>query len=155
MLRVTMQNLERLSLAEMKEFVERSRKVRLSTETREDLWLGAGHAAQSAVSEVEQRTKRYCEPIPGEGDRSQPGADDAPGGVLDEAAVHPTEDGGEEAAIRAALSGSDDADTMSAAADLARAYLSPGKIHRGRAARARGFSVQSKRVAGRLAALPR
>jgi hypothetical protein len=72
-------------------------------DARGDLWLGGGHAAQPAVSEIEQRTKRYRAPISGESDRSQPGADDAPGGVLDEAAAHPTEDGGEEAAIRAAL----------------------------------------------------
>jgi hypothetical protein len=63
---------------------------------RGDPWLGGGHAAQSAVSEIEQRTKKYCAPISGEGDRSQPSSDDAPGGVLDEAAMHPTEDGGEE-----------------------------------------------------------
>ena len=37
---ITMQNLERLSLAEMKEFVEGNRKVRLSAETREETyWL--------------------------------------------------------------------------------------------------------------------
>ena len=35
---ITMQNLERLSLAEMKEFVEGNRKVRLSTETREEAY---------------------------------------------------------------------------------------------------------------------
>src|SRR5271169_4841718 len=32
---ITMQNLERLSLAEMQEFVEGSQRVRLSTDTRE------------------------------------------------------------------------------------------------------------------------
>ena len=72
-------------------------------DARGDLWLGRGDAAESAVSEIEQRTKGYCAPVSGEGDRSQPGPDDPPGGVLDEAAVHPTEGGGEEAAIRAAL----------------------------------------------------
>jgi hypothetical protein len=35
---ITMQNLERLSLAEMKEFVEGSRKVGLATETREEAY---------------------------------------------------------------------------------------------------------------------
>jgi hypothetical protein len=35
---ITMQDLERLSLAEMKEFVEGNRKVRLSTETREETY---------------------------------------------------------------------------------------------------------------------
>src|SRR5450631_482837 len=35
---ITMQNLERLSLAEMKEFVEGSRKVGLATETREETY---------------------------------------------------------------------------------------------------------------------
>jgi hypothetical protein len=35
---ITMQNLERLSLAEMKEFVEGNRKVRLATETREETY---------------------------------------------------------------------------------------------------------------------
>ena len=35
---ITMQNLERLSLAEMKDFVEGNRKVRLSTETREETY---------------------------------------------------------------------------------------------------------------------
>jgi hypothetical protein len=35
---ITMQNLERLSLAEMKEFVEGNRKVRLSAETREETY---------------------------------------------------------------------------------------------------------------------
>src|ERR1700690_1691460 len=35
---ITMQNLERLSLAEMKEFVEGNQKVRLSTETREETY---------------------------------------------------------------------------------------------------------------------
>src|ERR1051326_5973883 len=72
-------------------------------DARGNLWLDGGHPTPSAVSEIEQRTKRYCAPISGEGDRSQPGSDDAPGGVLDEAAVHPAEEGGEEAAIRAAL----------------------------------------------------
>jgi hypothetical protein len=33
---IAMQNLERLSLGEMKEFVEGNRQVRLSTETREE-----------------------------------------------------------------------------------------------------------------------
>ncbi len=37
------------------------------------------------------------------GDRSQAGPDNAPGGVLDEAAMHPTEGGSEAAALRAAL----------------------------------------------------
>ena len=35
---ITMQNLERLSLAEVKEFVEGNRRVRLSTETREETY---------------------------------------------------------------------------------------------------------------------
>ena len=35
---ITMQNLERLSLAEMKEFVEGSRKVCFSTEAREETY---------------------------------------------------------------------------------------------------------------------
>src|ERR1022692_2508964 len=61
------------------------------------------NAEETAVSEVEQRTKRYCAPISSKGDRSQPGADDAPGGVLDESAVHPHKGGDEEAAFRAAL----------------------------------------------------
>ena len=58
---------------------------------------------QSAVSEIEQRTRGYRAPVSGESDRSQPSPDDPPGGVLDEAAVHPTQGGGEEAALRAAL----------------------------------------------------
>src|ERR1700691_4024122 len=70
-------------------------------DARGDLWLGRGDAGESTVSEIKQRTKRYCAPISGEGDRPQPGPDDAPGGALDEAAMHPTEDGGEEAALRA------------------------------------------------------
>src|ERR1022692_2693736 len=68
-----------------------------------DVWLHRRNAEQTAVSEVEQRTKRYCAPICSKGDRSQPGADDAPGGVLDESAVHPHKGGDEEAAFRAAL----------------------------------------------------
>jgi hypothetical protein len=35
---ITMQNLERLSLAEMKEFVEGNREVRLSMDTREETY---------------------------------------------------------------------------------------------------------------------
>src|ERR1051326_1103656 len=35
---ITMQNLERLSLSEMKDFVEGNRKVRLSTEPREETY---------------------------------------------------------------------------------------------------------------------
>src|ERR1039458_9626044 len=68
-----------------------------------DVWLHRRNAEETAVSEVEQRTKRYCAPISSKGDRSQPGADDAPGGVLDESAVHPHKGGDEEAAFRAAL----------------------------------------------------
>jgi len=46
---ITMQNLERLSLAEMKEFVEGNRKVRLSTETREETSLGGGHCTVTRI----------------------------------------------------------------------------------------------------------
>src|ERR1039457_5598277 len=68
-----------------------------------DVWLHRRNAEETAVSEVEQRTKRYCAPISSKGDWSQPGADDAPGGVLDESAVHPHKGGDEEATFRAAL----------------------------------------------------
>src|ERR1700690_1691459 len=72
-------------------------------DARGDLWLGGGHPAQPAVSEIKQGTKRYCAPVFGKGDRTQPGPDDAPGRVLDEAAVPPTHAGGEEAAPSTAL----------------------------------------------------
>src|ERR1022692_1179340 len=89
------------------EGVRRGKPEGLLLDGREggDVWLHRRNAKEPAVSEAEQRTKRYCAPVSGEGDRSQPGADDAPGGALDEAAVHPTAGGGEEAAIRAALYG--------------------------------------------------
>src|ERR1039457_2484963 len=100
---ITMQNLERLSLAEMKEFVGEPEGLLLDGSAGGDVWLHRRNAEETAVSEVEQRTKRYCAPISSKGDRSQPGADDAPGGVLDESAVHPHKGGDEEAAFRAAL----------------------------------------------------
>ena len=100
---ITMQNLERMSLAEMKEFVEGNRKVCFSTEAREEAYGFIEGTLKSQQYRKLNKGQRYCSPVSGEGDRPQPGADDALGGALDEAAVHPTEGGGEEAAIRAAL----------------------------------------------------
>ena len=48
---ITMLNLERLSLADMKEFVEANRKVRLSTGTREDGYLYISMQLPNASSE--------------------------------------------------------------------------------------------------------
>src|SRR5450755_371181 len=61
-------------------------------DARGDLWLGRDHAAESTVSETEQRTKRDCAPVSGESDRTQPSPDDTPGGVLGQAAVHSAQD---------------------------------------------------------------
>src|ERR1017187_6812624 len=59
---ITMQNLERLSLAEMKEFVGEPEGLLLDGSAGGDVWLHRRNAEETAVSEVEQRTKRYCAP---------------------------------------------------------------------------------------------
>ncbi len=56
----------------MKEFVGETGPL-VDGDARGDLWLGGGHPAQSAVSEIKQGTKRYCAPVSGESNRSQPG----------------------------------------------------------------------------------
>src|SRR5580704_1270408 len=83
---ISMQNLGKLTLAEMEEFVDGSRKLTLSVEGEGAIYgfIEALLTKSATVSTFEQRPARCCTPVSGEGERAEPGANDPFDCPLDE-----------------------------------------------------------------------